>query len=115
MEKQDVIKGTLRPLILKLIMDNRKMYGYQITQKVKEITDEKLEITEGALYPTLHKLVDEGILTTKLENHGSRMRKYYMLTSSGKKIARERINNLKKSISILIDIFNVNPQHSYGT
>ena len=54
------------------------MYGYEITQKVKELTLEKIQITEGALYPTLHALEAEGLVTTKTEYIGKRMRKLLM-------------------------------------
>ena len=46
----ELIKGTLKTVVLKLLADNKKMYGYEITQKVKEITGDKIQITEGALY-----------------------------------------------------------------
>jgi DNA-binding PadR family transcriptional regulator len=61
------------------------MYGYQITQKVKELTLNELQITEGALYPLLHKLESDGILETEIEYIGNRIRKYYTLTKAGKK------------------------------
>ncbi len=48
----ELIKGTLKTIVLKLLADNKKMYGYEITQKVKELTGDKIQITEGALYPT---------------------------------------------------------------
>ena len=56
------IKGSLSTIILKLLHDNGRMYGYEITQKVKEITQEDIQITEGALYPILHKFEAEEIL-----------------------------------------------------
>ena len=80
MFSQEILKGTIKPLIIKLINDEGKMYGYQITQKVKELSSQKIIITEGALYPALHKLVDEGILVTENEWIGNRERKYYFLS-----------------------------------
>ena len=55
MYSKNLIKGTLQTIVLKQLEENGRMYGYEITQKVKEISDHKIEITEGALYPTLHK------------------------------------------------------------
>ena len=52
----ELIKGTLKTIILKLLADNGRMYGYEITQRVRELTSERIQITEGALYPTLHAL-----------------------------------------------------------
>ncbi len=62
-----MLKGTLQTIILKLLEDNNRMYGYEITQKVKELTTGEIMLTEGALYPALHKLETEGFVeTTKM-------------------------------------------------
>ena len=54
MKNAQLYKGSLTTIILKLLNENDKMYGYEITQKVKEITKGELILTEGALYPSLH-------------------------------------------------------------
>ena len=56
MKKNALYKGTLQNIILKLLASEVKMYGYQLTQRAKELTKGELEMTEGALYPLLHKL-----------------------------------------------------------
>jgi PadR family transcriptional regulator PadR len=60
MEKH--LKGSLSTIVLKLLDDNGRMYGYEITQKVKELTSGDIHITEGALYPILHKLEAEEVV-----------------------------------------------------
>ena len=80
----ELIKGTLKTIVLKLLADNKKMYGYEITQRVKELTLDKIQITEGALYPTLHALESDGLVTTETEFIGKRVRKYYSLSPTGK-------------------------------
>lgn len=103
----ELIKGTLKTIILKLLKDNKRMYGYEITQKVKELTADKIQLTEGALYPTLHALEAEGILTTETEYIGKRVRKYYSLSSKGKLISKEKINEFSDFINtmkFLLDI-----------
>ena len=67
MFSNEILKGSIRPLIIKLIKENGRMYGYQITQKVKEISSDSIILTEGALYPALHKLVKDGILHVETE------------------------------------------------
>ena len=94
MYSKELIKGTLKPIILKLLEDNDRMYGYEITQHVKELSQGKIEITEGALYPTLHKLEADGILKTEKEYIGKRVRKYYSLTNSGNSTASEKVSEL---------------------
>jgi DNA-binding PadR family transcriptional regulator len=69
---------------MKLLEENGKMYGYEITQKSKRITQGELNITEGAcILP--HKLEAEGILDVEIEKVDNRMRKYYKLTEAGTK------------------------------
>jgi PadR family transcriptional regulator PadR len=84
MEPNPIIKGSLTTIILKLLEDSGRMYGYEMTRAVRGITKNKMDITEAALYPALHKLVDEGLLETTTEVIDGRMRKYYSLTKKGK-------------------------------
>lgn len=106
MYSKDLIKGTLKPIILKLLQEQGRMYGYEITQKVKDITNGKIEITEGALYPTLHKLEAEGIVSTEKEYIGKRVRKYYTLTTSGNSTVTQKVGELTDFLSTMRMIFN---------
>ena len=69
---QKLYKGSLQTIILKLLEEKEKMYGYEITQKVKELTKGELQITEGALYPALHKLKADGLLEVEVAKVGNR-------------------------------------------
>lgn len=103
----ELIKGTLKTIVLKMLEDNGRMYGYEMTQKVKELTKERIQITEGALYPTLHALEQEGLVTTELEYNGKRARKYYSLSPDGKSKTTERVNELAdfmNTMKFLLDI-----------
>lgn len=103
----ELIKGTLKTIVLKLLADNKRMYGYEITQKVKELTLDKIQITEGALYPTLHALEDDGLVTTEQEFIGKRVRKYYTLSPSGKLKTKEKVSELSdfmNTMKFLLDI-----------
>lgn len=105
MDKRSLYKGCLEPVILQLLQDNNRMYGYEITQKVKELTKGELNITEGALYPLLHKLEASGTLEVEMENIGNRVRKYYKLTKAGKKqtaIAAEELNTFLETMQLLL-------------
>lgn len=106
MYSKQLIKGTLQPIILKLLADNGRMYGYEITQRVKELTHGKIEITEGALYPTLHRLEADGVLTTEKEFIGKRVRKYYTLTKSGNSLVIEKVNEFNDFLSTMQLILN---------
>jgi len=106
MNKSTLYKGCLEPIIMRLLKDNGRMYGYQITQMVKEITKGELQITEAALSPLLHKLEEQGILETELENVGNRIRKYYTLTKAGKKqtsMAMEELKTFMQSLQLIVN------------
>jgi PadR family transcriptional regulator, regulatory protein PadR len=106
----ELIKGTLKTIVLKLLADNNKMYGYEITQRVKELTGERIQITEGALYPTLHALEQEGLVTTEVEYMGKRVRKYYTLSPSGKTRSRERVSELAEFMETMSVLLNIQPK-----
>lgn len=91
MYSKDLIRGTLRTIVLKLLSEHGRMYGYEITRKVKELSGDEISLTFGALYPTLHKLEKEGVLTTTSEIVDHRTRKYYALTQKGTETARVKI------------------------
>lgn len=96
---------------MKLLEENGRMYGYEITQKVKEITKGELKITEGALYPALHKLEAENLLDVEVEKVDNRLRKYYKLTEKGTKETVNRLSELEEFIRNMQTI--VNPKLSY--
>lgn len=94
MKSSQLYKGSLGVIILKLLEDNGRMYGYEITQRVKALSGGKLNITEGALYPALHKLEAEGLLSVEAEKVDNRIRKYYKLTEPGTLETTNRLQEL---------------------
>ncbi|MEO6813649.1 MAG: helix-turn-helix transcriptional regulator [Ginsengibacter sp.] len=106
MKKSSLYKGLLEPIILQLLKDNGRMYGFEITQKVKLLTKDELQITEGALYPLLHRLEAEGLLEVSMENIGNRIRKYYSLTKAGKKGIVGSLNEVHSFVETLQLLFN---------
>lgn len=97
-KQQQLYKGSLNTIIMKLLEQNGKMYGYEITQKVKEITKGEMNITEGALYPALHKMEAEGFLDVEMDKVDGRIRKYYKLTENGVKETASRMEELENFI-----------------
>lgn len=98
MKNSALYKGSLTTIILKLLEENGEMYGYEITQKVKLITNGSLKITEGALYPALHKLVSDDLLTVKSVQVDNRIRKYYKLTEKGEQDTVTKMEELEEFI-----------------
>ena len=107
MHSPELLKGTLQTIVLKVLKDHGKTYGYEITQRVKELSDGDIILTEGALYPTLHRLESEGLLTTEKVSVGNRVRKYYMLTSTGKSEAKERVAEFVDFIKTMRNVLQV--------
>ncbi len=108
----ELIKGTLKTIVLKLLADNKRMYGYEITQKVKELTLDRIQITEGSLYPTLHALEHEKLVTTETEYIGKRIRKYYSLSSAGKTKTREKVSELAEFMDTMTFLLGIKPKTS---
>lgn len=106
-KKNALYKGTLQNIILKLLSSEVKMYGYQLTKRAKELTKGELEITEGALYPLLHKLESEGLIYSELQNINGRDRKYYFLTEKGKSQQVDQELEMKRYLLNLTAIFNI--------
>jgi DNA-binding PadR family transcriptional regulator len=110
----DLIKGSVKTIVLKLLKENGRMYGYEITRKVEELTAGKIKLTYGALYPVLHKLESEGVLVTESENFNNRIRIYYLLTPHGHSVVTEKIRELKEYIESLQSIIDPQPGLSYA-
>jgi PadR family transcriptional regulator, regulatory protein PadR len=106
MINKEFLKGLIKPLILKVLQDNTKMYGYEITQQVEKLTLGKIKLSYGGLYPILHSLEAEGILLTETVNVDNRIRKYYFLTKEGNKTANERILELQEFVSLIQTVLN---------
>ncbi len=101
-----LFRGSLDTIVLKLLRDKGKMYGYQIAKEVKHISEGRFHITEGSLYPALHKLERKGYLDTEFERVDNRTRKYYRLSPKGKTAVKEEIKEMKSFLTGLSLIVN---------
>ena len=82
MANSKLYKGSLNTIILKLLEERGKMYGYEISQLTKERTNHNLLLTEGAIYPALHRLEKDGLIISSKEKVNGRTRKYYSVNVS---------------------------------
>jgi len=79
----DLIQGTLDLLILKTISLEPK-HGWAIAKRIEQVTDDVLQVTQGALYPALHRLEQQGwIRSTWKASETGRDAKFYALTRAG--------------------------------
>lgn len=86
------------------------MYGYEITQAVEERTSGELTLTFGALYPVLHKLEEEGLLTTQSQEVDGRLRKYYQLTPTGSETAVRKASEFDRFTQLMRLLIDPAPQ-----
>jgi PadR family transcriptional regulator PadR len=110
----DLIKGSLKTIVLKVLKESGRMYGYEITRKVEELTSGQIKLTYGALYPVLHKLENDGVLITESENFNNRTRVYYSLTDKGHSVVEDKIREMADFIDSLQRIINPQPGLSHA-
>ena len=79
-----LIAASTRPMILSILFSGEN-YGYRIIQRVKQVSGGTLAWSDGMLYPVLHRLEKEGLISSQWKiSEESRPRKYYMITESGR-------------------------------
>ena len=110
MFSKELLKGTLSAIILKLLADEGKMYGYEIAMRVREQSGNKILIKDGSLYPALQKMTEDGLLSFQEEMVGGRVRKYYFLTPKGKKAGIVFVDELHDFISTISQIMVTKPK-----
>lgn len=99
---KELLKGSTSIMILSLL--NRKdMYGYQMMQEIKAMSDSTFELKEGTLYPLLHALENEGAVQSYwYDTEDGRRRKYYRITDEGKTLLTVK----KKEWSFYVEAVN---------
>ena len=80
----DFLNGVPELVMLRLLAA-RPMYGYELVQAIRQATDRALEFGEGCIYPVLHRLEKEGMLSGRREKVGGRSRVVYRVTQAGLK------------------------------
>lgn len=104
MYSKELLKGTISAIILKLLSEQERMYGYEIAMRVKELSQGKIILKDGSLYPALQKMTKDGLLSFKEERAGGRIRKYYYITKQGVKEKTVYVNELKEFITTMNSI-----------
>jgi len=87
--RDQIRKGSTEILILSLLIDH-PMYGYEISQQLKQRSGGYFEMKEGLLYPALHRMQQNGWLASDWRMIDGRRRKYYSLTQTGRKVLGEQ-------------------------
>jgi PadR family transcriptional regulator PadR len=104
----DLVQGTLDLLILKTIA-LQPLHGWAIAQRIRQVSNNVLQVNQGALYPALHRLEQQAWIKSEWgESENNRRAKYYSLTRAGKKyLESEESNWLRLSSAIGFVLKNV--------
>ena len=90
------LAGSAAMLIMKLL-DSQDMYGYQMIDELRRRSDQTFELKAGTLYPLLHSLEEKGYITSYQDDtDAARPRKYYHLTTSGRKQLHEKLEEWRR-------------------
>jgi PadR family transcriptional regulator, regulatory protein PadR len=99
----DLVQGTLDLLILKTLA-LQPMHGWGIAQRIRQVSKEVLQVNQGALYPALHRLEQQGWIRAKWgESENNRRAKFYALTPDGAKSLRQEQAQWKR-LSLAIEL-----------
>ncbi|MBM3768186.1 MAG: PadR family transcriptional regulator [Acidobacteria bacterium] len=103
----DVLQGTLELLLLKILALD-PMHGLAIAQRLRQVSGDILQVSDGSLYPALHKLEQERWIAAEWKTSElGRRAKYYSLTRTGKKRLDAEAANWKRlsgAISAVVDL-----------
>jgi PadR family transcriptional regulator PadR len=103
----DLVQGTLDLLLLK-ILALAPLHGWAVSQRLKQISGEVLQVSDGSLYPALHKLEQEGWITAEWKTSElGRRAKFYHLTRLGRKHLESEAaswERLSSAISLIVKL-----------
>ena len=94
--KSDLLQGTLDLLILKTLSTGPR-HGWGISQRIQQVSNEVLQIQQGSLYPALHRLEQQGLISAEWgASENNRQAKFYTLTRKGRTQLRTEQNNWRR-------------------
>ncbi|MGD0369018.1 MAG: PadR family transcriptional regulator [Acidobacteriaceae bacterium] len=104
-EKTDLLQGTLDMLILKIVALG-PVHGYGISQRIRQISKEVLNVQQGSLYPALHRLEKRGWLSAEWgDSENGREAKFYKLSAKGRRqLTTEEAswNRLSEAVELIL-------------
>ncbi|MGA7107684.1 MAG: PadR family transcriptional regulator [Terracidiphilus sp.] len=105
LEKADLLQGTLDLLILKVVALG-PVHGYGISQRIRQISSDVLQVQQGSLYPALHRLEKRGWIAADWgESDKGRQARFYRLSAKGRKqlaAEEETWNRLSKAVALIL-------------
>ena len=97
----DLVQGTLDILLLK-ILALEPLHGWAISQRLKQVSGDELQVSDGSLYPALHKLELGGWITAEWKTSElGRRAKFYSLTNKGKEELEKEIQTWERATALV--------------
>jgi transcriptional regulator len=104
----DVIQGTLDLLVLK-ILALQPLNGWAISQRLKQTSGNVLQVSDGSLYPALHKLEQQGWITAEWkQSENNRRAKFYAVTRLGRKRLGQETAHWNRMSTAIADVMRLN-------
>ncbi len=105
-EKNEVWQGTLAIMVLKTLEVLGPQHGYGIARRIDQISNNRLSVNHGTLYPVLLKLEQEGSITSEWGlSENNRKAKFYRLTNEGRKALLSERRQWEQTIEIIARFF----------
>jgi transcriptional regulator len=106
----DLLQGTLDLLILKAVSLG-PLHGYGVLLRIQQISDSRLEIQQGSLYPALYRLEHQGWIASEWgESDNNRKAKYYRLTPAGRRQLRSEAEKWTQMAGLMASILSTTPE-----
>jgi PadR family transcriptional regulator, regulatory protein PadR len=100
----DLVQGTLDLLVLK-ILALQPLHGWALSQRLKQVSGEVLQVSDGSLYPALHKLEHQGWIQAEWKpTENNRRAKFYSLTRLGRRHLEREAANWERISSAISDV-----------
>lgn len=110
MLSRELAGASAKPLILSLLSQGES-YGYAILQRIEELSSGSLSWDDSTLYPVLHRLENEGLLTSRWQKaENQRRRKYYSITAKGKKALEREKSQWLRVDAVLAQLWGLQPR-----
>lgn len=103
----DLVQGTLDLLVLK-ILALQPLHGWALSQRLKQVSGEVLQVSDGSLYPALHKLEQQGWIQSEWKpTENNRRAKFYSLTRLGKQHLEQEAANWERISTAISDVLRL--------
>ena len=107
---KELVGAATKPIMLSILAEGES-YGYAIIQRIHDLSGGALELSDGTLYPVLHRLDDDGLITSTWRTaETGRRRKYYALTTKGRKALEAERKQWLRVDAVLAQLWGFEPR-----